>query len=326
VNLADTLRALLRRWYIVVPGLILAVVVAIGAGQMIKPDYERTGTQLLLPGTASIPEAGNPYLYLGGLSQAADVLVTTMSSANELDPILDGHPGAEIVVSRDPATSGPMLLTRVTARTDADAQQILTAVIARTEHALDNLQDVDGITAGNRIGIKTITLDEQSTLQQKTRLLGVVGSGLAVGLLALLVAALVDGLSTRRRRRAAPASSDAGAGSVSRLSAVDDAEADDIDMDHAETDDIDGNAAEADDIDGNAAEADDIDGDEPPEDDDVVEGEEPDQNEVEGEEPDQNEVEGDDPAQDEGDREESLPVRVASGTSMTDAPSSPRKG
>ena len=201
MNLADTLRGLWRRWYIVVPGLILTAVVAFAAWQGIKPDYERTGTQLLLPGTASIPENGNPFLYLGDLSQAADVLVTSMSSEQELAPLLDGHPGAQIEITRDPRTSGPQILTTVTARSDAEAALILHNTIAETAHQLDNLQDVDAITAGNRISIKSITVDDNSTLNQKTRLLAVGGASLAMILLTLLVAALVEGLSTRRRRR-----------------------------------------------------------------------------------------------------------------------------
>ena len=202
MNLADTLRGLWRRWYIVIPGLILTVAVAIAAWQIIKPDYERTGTQLLLPGTASIPKAGNPYLYLGGLSQASDVLVTAMSSEQELNFLLRGHPGAQIEIARDPLTSGPQILTTVTARSDAEAGEILDATLARATGMLASLQDVDGITAGNRIGIKSITVDTRSTLIQKTRALGVAGAAVAMLVITLLTAGLVEGLSTRKRRRA----------------------------------------------------------------------------------------------------------------------------
>jgi hypothetical protein len=201
MNLADTLRGLWRRWYIVIPGLILAVLVALAAWQAIAPDYQRSGTQLLLPGTASIPVAGNPYLYLGGLSQASDVLITAMSSDLEQNSLLAGHAGARITIVRDPLTSGPQILTTVTARSDVEAGEILDAAIVRTTQMLDSLQDVDGITAGNRIGIKSITVDNQSTLIQKTRVLGVAGATLLVLLLTLIVAGLVEGLSTRKRRR-----------------------------------------------------------------------------------------------------------------------------
>lgn len=202
MNLSDTLRGLGRRWYIVVPGLLLAIAVAVGAWLYVKPDYERRGTQLLLPGTASIPESSNPYLFLGGLSQASDVLVTAMSSDSVQASLLRTHPGAEIVVARDPTTSGPQLLTTVTARTNAEAREILTATLAKTEVQLGDLQDGDEITEGNRITIRTITVDDRSTLIQKTRILAVVGAALGMLLITLLLAGLVEGLATRRRRRA----------------------------------------------------------------------------------------------------------------------------
>lgn len=200
MNLADTLRGLWRRWYIVVPGLILTIALGISAWQVINPDYERVGAQVLLPGLTSIPEAGNPYLYLGGLSQASDVLITAMSSERELDSLVEGHPGAEIVIRRDPLTSGPQILTTVTAHSDAEAGEILSATVERTTQVLRSLQDVDGITAGNRIGIKSISIDKQSTLVQKTRVLAVVGATLGMLLITLLLAGLVEGLSSRKRR------------------------------------------------------------------------------------------------------------------------------
>jgi hypothetical protein len=200
MNLADTLRALWRRWYIVVPGLILTIAVAIAAWQVIEPDYERVGTQLLLPGVASIPESGNPYLYLGGLSQAADVVVTAMSSERELETLVRDYPGAEIVITRDPVTSGPQILTTVTAKSDSEARKILASTMTRTTKVLGELQNVSGITARNRIGIEAITVDNQSTLVQKTRLLAAGGATLGMLLITLLTAGLVEGLSTRKRR------------------------------------------------------------------------------------------------------------------------------
>lgn len=202
MNLADVLRGLWRRWYVVVPGVILAVAAGIGAWQLVPPSYERTGTQLLLPGSASIPQSGNPYLYLGGLSQASDVLVTAMSSESGIDALLKGHPGAKVVIARAPSTPGPQILITVTARTDSESGVILNAAIARTVIQLDNLQNIDGITSGNRIAITSITVDDHSTLIQKNRILGVIGASVAVLLVTLLTAALIDGLSTRKRRRA----------------------------------------------------------------------------------------------------------------------------
>jgi hypothetical protein len=202
MNISDTLRGLLRRWYIVIPGLILTIAVAVAAWQMINPKYERVGVQLLLPGATSIPDEGNPYLYLGGLSQASDVLVTAMSSEQEVDTLIEDYPGAELVIRRDPVTSGPQILITVTAGSDADAGKILRAAVARSTVVLESLQDINGITPGNRMSLKSIAVDTQSTLVEKTRLLGVVGAALAMLLLTLLTAGLVDGLSARKRLRA----------------------------------------------------------------------------------------------------------------------------
>ena len=200
MNFEDTLGRLWRRWYIAVPGLILTIAVAIGAWVVVKPDYERTATQLLLPGTANIPTGGNPYLYLGGLSQAADVLVTAMSSKIQLDSLAKGHPGSVITVSRDPLTSGPQILIKVTSRTDAESGEILNAAIASTAAQLSSLQDVAGITAGNRIRLKSVSTDTTATEIQRARLLIVASASLATLLITLFVAGLVDGLSARKRR------------------------------------------------------------------------------------------------------------------------------
>ena len=53
MTLVGTLRGLLRRWYVVVPGLVLAVAAAVGCYLTVAPQYERTATQLLSRPAAS---------------------------------------------------------------------------------------------------------------------------------------------------------------------------------------------------------------------------------------------------------------------------------
>ena len=93
MNFALTLSGLWRRWYIVFPGLIVAAAVAVGAWSVIPPGYERSATQLLIPGADSLPEGANPYLFLGGLSPAADVLVRAIGAENVLNDVVEDHPG-----------------------------------------------------------------------------------------------------------------------------------------------------------------------------------------------------------------------------------------
>lgn len=206
MNLAETLRGLLRRWYIVVPGLIAAIVVAVGAWTVVKPGYERTATQLLIPGQLSLPENANPFLFLGGLSNAADVLVRAVGSERVINDILEDEQGVEVEVTRDGSTSGPVILITVTAPSDEQAASVVATLVERTGTELEVLQDAERIPAGNRITVMPITIDDTSTLQQRDRLVATVGTGILIAVITVIAASLVDGLARQKRRR--PSSED----------------------------------------------------------------------------------------------------------------------
>ncbi|WP_417563749.1 hypothetical protein [Microbacterium sp.] len=201
MNFADTLRGLLRRWYIVVPGLILAVVMAFGAFTVVKPGYERTATQLLLPGEGTVPAGTtNPYLFLGGLTQAADIVARVMNSQQGIGAVAEKYPGIEVTVVRDPVMAGPVISTTVTAQSDADAGAALDELIATTTRVLHDLQIEQKVKTVDQMSITTLTQDQKSTLQQKSRFMITAGVGLAIIVLTLIVASLVDGLARRARR------------------------------------------------------------------------------------------------------------------------------
>lgn len=201
MNIADTLRGFLRRWYIVLPGIIIAMIGGVGAYVAVQPGYERTATQLLLPGEGTVPPGStNPFLYLGGLTQAADIVVRVMQSEEVLGGIVADYPGTEIVVQRDPTVSGPVVQIVVTATSDDAAAGSLSALVAESAVVLDRLQVEQNVTEDDLMSITTLTQDTTSTLQQKTRLLIGVGTAFGLIVLTLLIASLVDGLSRRARR------------------------------------------------------------------------------------------------------------------------------
>ncbi len=203
MKLADILSGLRRRWYIVVPGLILALVGAVGTWTVAGDEYERTATLVLLPGESSIPEGGNPYLYIGGLGQAADVVVRALGSPNALTPLLEEHPGTEVTVARDPTTSGPVFVITVLAPTDHAATDVLQRLVADTSTVLDDLQDEQGITERNRITVMPIFVEDESRVQRRNRVMVTAFIGVGAVTLVLVGAALADGilLSRARRRR-----------------------------------------------------------------------------------------------------------------------------
>lgn len=203
MNTAEILRGLLRRWYVVVPGILLSVALAFVAWTNIGPTYERTARQLLLPGATSIPEGGNPYLYIGGLSQTADVVVLAMASNNVIEKIAEDHPDVEVAVTRDTSTSSPVIVISVTAPSDGEAEEVLDVLVDRTAVVLTELQDQEQIADDNRITVNTVTVDGQSTVQQKDRMITAVGIAAGGVVFSIVLAALIDGLVISRRRRSA---------------------------------------------------------------------------------------------------------------------------
>lgn len=200
MNIADTLRGLLRRWYIVVPGIVLAVAGAVGAYATIAPGYERTATQLLLPGEGTVPPGvTNPYLYLGGLTQGSDIVVRVMQGEDVAGKVLAEYPGTEVLIQRDPTVSGPVIQIVVTAKTDAAAEGALDALVSQSAVVLNELQDAQNVSADDKMSISTLTQDTSSTLQQKTRLVMSAAIAVVILILSLVAASLVDGLARRPR-------------------------------------------------------------------------------------------------------------------------------
>lgn len=201
MNFADTLRGLVRRWYIVIPGILVTAAIALGAWLAIPTGYQRSATQLLLPGANSMPAGANPYLFLGGLSPAADVLVRAIGAKNVLNEVVKKYPGVQIEISRDTTTAGPIILITVTAGSDAAAGEVLGQLIDRTSTVLDEFQQAENIPAQNRVSVIPVTVDRTSTLQQRSRILGASGAAIVGLVLTLLIAGLVDGASQQRKRR-----------------------------------------------------------------------------------------------------------------------------
>ena len=202
MSLIATLRMLWHRWYITFPGLLLAGLVAAGIWYAVPPSYERSATELLLPGKNDYPVGSNPLLYLGGLANSADVLTRAVGADNVIKEVTKGHPGTDITVQRDGSTSTPLIVITVTAKTDAVARDVLSVMVDRTATELAALQASQHIQGTDRISIEPITVATESTLQQRTRLVLTVAAGAVLAALALLIAALTEGLSRKRRRRA----------------------------------------------------------------------------------------------------------------------------
>ena len=201
MTLKNFLRGLGRRWYVVLIGLILTGVAAGIVYSEVQPTYERNASLLLMPAASSVPEGENPYLYLGGLGPASDVLVNTMASQTVRESLLDGHPAADVAVKRLATSSGPLLAVTATGSTDSEVAEVFDRALAGVQSNLGSLQTQADVPAGQRITLIPLSTDGSSTVIQKSRLEAVAATAAAGFALTLLLAGFVDGLLLSRARR-----------------------------------------------------------------------------------------------------------------------------
>lgn len=195
-----------RRWYIALPGVVAAGLLAVGAWLAIPPTFERSASQFLVPPPALVSESTspNPYLYLGGLTAAADVLVRAVGSENVDAEIRATYGDVDVQVGRDPTTAGPVILITVNAGTDAQAAEVLEMLLDRTRAELHSLQLDDVVSDSQRITVQPITIDQQGTQRQRTRLVSAAFVGGSAFVLTVVLAVGVDGLMRNRHRRDGP--------------------------------------------------------------------------------------------------------------------------
>lgn len=198
-NLSESL---LRRWYLVVVG--LCVVAALAAVTYVKvpPTYEANANVVLLPPKTTVVEGGNPYLYLGGLSQALDVLTRSIDGDTTREGILGGRKDIDYAVEPDRTTAGPILVIQATGPTVKDTLTVLNAVLDAVPVNLRKLQDDLQVTPTSQITSMTLTVDQKPTVVGKDRLRAVIGvAGIGAAGMALLIGAIDGFLLSRARRK-----------------------------------------------------------------------------------------------------------------------------
>jgi hypothetical protein len=208
VNFRDVLGALRRRWWLVVPALVLALVAG-GAGYLrTPPQYTQSESYLLLYPVMTEGGPGNPFLQLGnGVSMAASVLATKVSAGSTAASLAADHPGLTFGVALDVSSGAPIVA--VSAQ-DPDPQ-VLAATLDRLGEdlvtQLADLQKASGAPEDSWVTISRLTHDPQA---QESHSDGVRTGGAAAGGVLVLFALLILLVEWRsalrgRRRRAADA-------------------------------------------------------------------------------------------------------------------------
>ena len=203
MRLKDTLKGLLRRWYVVLLGASLTAGACFFVYDQIPVKYEAQGSLVLMPPEATVGDEGNPYLFLGGMGQALDVLTRHVNAAEVAEPVLEEHPDTSYTVEPDRASSGPIIQVSAVGLTPDATMAVLHAALQTVPISLDAMQDELTIEDRLRIGLMTVVVDNEPTKDDKQRLqlLIFAAAGGLVG--TVLLTGMIDGLilSARKRKR-----------------------------------------------------------------------------------------------------------------------------
>lgn len=199
MNLSETIKSLGRRWYIVLLGFALTLGTGMLIGTKVPTTYEASGSILLMPPESTVGVQGNPYLWLGGLNTALDVLVRRTSAIEVSGPLLNKYQDSGLTIIPDRTTSSAIALVTAEAPSPETALQLRDDAMAAIIKTLGVMQDESQVKNDQRIYGDELVIDKSATPKTKTRLqlLIIVGGGGTFG--TLLLAGAIDGWIMDRR-------------------------------------------------------------------------------------------------------------------------------
>jgi len=172
------------------------------AAAKLPPKYEASASLMLLPGNGNIPVGANPFLYLGGLSQARDVLVKAANSDQTREELLRSRPSLDYMVQVDPTASAPiMLITSIGSDPEA-VLELRDDLLKELPRALKRFQDDAKTPSRSRIDSMVLGVEADAYHDVKSE----VRTLLAVAALGLgLTVAALAGSDVMSRRTPKPA-------------------------------------------------------------------------------------------------------------------------
>ncbi|NEN04798.1 hypothetical protein G3T36_02840 [Diaminobutyricibacter tongyongensis] len=202
----DVIRALGRRWYVLVAGLLMTAGLAYGAYRIAPPSYTASGLVLLLPSTSTVGLGGNPLLALSDLDQPAEILVAYFSGASAQADVKANAPTAQYVVSINSSTRGPIIEVDVTDKTPAKTLGALDYITNQIPVELHGLQTAVSAPPDAVITSMPLTIDAKAKADYaatiRTMIAAVLVGLVVTGVIAFALDGLLLGRQARKRARA----------------------------------------------------------------------------------------------------------------------------
>lgn len=199
----DLTQVLVRRWYLVLLGLLLAAGAGLATYTAVPPAYSANAEVLLLPPETVVPDGGNPYLSLSGLTPAGDVLARALSDPKAATDVAAAGGNGRYTVELDGNSPAPLVVVLVEADSPRDAMTTLGLVLDRLPKTLREVQAAASVPPDAYITPSEVTRTTEPTKSMKSQIRALVVTVGAVVVLALLATAALDALlrSPRRGRR-----------------------------------------------------------------------------------------------------------------------------
>ena len=195
--LSDVLGPIRRRWYILLVGLLLAAGMGWATAVLAPSQYTARGLVMLLPSQLTTGPKGNPLLNLGGLELPARVLIAYYSSEPAKSDLEKFAPKAEVTVSMEESTRGPIIAVDVTDVTADGAMSVLQHVTDSIPENLARIQNSVNTAKQAAVGSMPLVLDNEAERDISGTVRLVLASVVAMLALTFFVLFSLDGIMLR---------------------------------------------------------------------------------------------------------------------------------
>lgn len=209
MSLGDILAIMRRRWYCMVPLMLLSVLAGGYLFRTVPVSYESQSSVTLLDSSAIAdlaPTFGNPLSNAGGsLVVTADVLIRTLQSSDSAKELHSRGVTDRYTVGFAPDADSPLLTLSVTGTDRAKVLRETTTLTKFTGEQLKALQAASKVPAVYAVQTAPVVLPQTPVSQPKSRYQNI-AAVVIVGMVgAFLLSILAEGVAVvRRRGRAQP--------------------------------------------------------------------------------------------------------------------------
>ncbi|MGP2439526.1 chain length determinant protein [Streptomyces sp. JW3] len=203
MDLAEIFRVMRRRWYVLLPGLLLTAALLAAVAVLVPVSYQSQSTVVLLNSQKATDDYdGNPFLSTQtSLTGMADSLARSLNSDDSLRELKSRGATGTFEAKLADNAQGPLLWLTVTG-TDADAVLASDKILATyAGERLKQFQEQQSVDPKAMIRMTTIVPPQQPVAQTRTRLQYLIMAG-GLGLVLTLVAAFYVEARTRPRTSA----------------------------------------------------------------------------------------------------------------------------